>query len=62
MLAVMEKNREVIESDIVALVYYMQGGIDYNDAWLLTDSQRKKMARVIEKHFEAMSGNKNNKF
>lgn len=61
MFKVMERNRSVIETDISTLVFYMQGGLDYNDAWLLTTKQRKSMSTVIEKHYEAMSGNKNNK-
>lgn len=58
MLALMNKNRLIIQDDISTLVFYMKGGISYDDAWLLTASQRKSMARVIEKHYEAMNGNK----
>jgi hypothetical protein len=59
MLATMKRNREIIEVDIATLVFYMSGGIDYNDAWLLTESQRLKMGKVIEKHYESMNGKKN---
>ena len=58
MLAIMDKNRDAIETDIGTLVFYMQGGIDYNDAWLLTSSQRTKMAKIIERHYENMNGSK----
>lgn len=58
MLAIMKKNRDVIQNDISTLVFYMQGGLDYNDAFLLTADQRKSMADVVEKHYEAMNGNK----
>jgi hypothetical protein len=58
MISVMERNRSTIENDISTLVFYMQGGLDYNDAWLLTLSQRKNMSSIIEKHYSAMSGNK----
>ncbi len=58
MISVMERNRSTIENDISTLVFYMQGGLDYNDAWLLTLSQRKNMSLIIEKHYEAMNGNK----
>lgn len=61
MLQVMERNRSVIETDISTLVFYMKGGINYNDAWLLTEKQRKIMSKVIEKHYEAMSPNKKEK-
>ena len=56
MFKVMERNREVIESDIANLVFYMQGGISYDDAWLLTLKQRKIMINTIEKHYSAISG------
>jgi hypothetical protein len=56
MLAIMDKNRKIIEEDIATLVFYMKGGITYDDAWLLTTDQRKTMARVIERHFEKMNG------
>lgn len=57
----MEKNRRVIETDVETLVYYMNGGLDYNDAWLLTSDQRRSLGRIIEKHFEAMNPKKSNK-
>ena len=59
MLDTMNRNRKVIDDDIMSLVYYFQGGLDYNDAWLLTADQRKRMAKIVEKHFENMNGNKN---
>ena len=51
----MEKNRDSIELDVNTLVYYMNGGLDYDDAWLLTSDQRMKMGKVIEKHYSAMN-------
>lgn len=51
----MSRNRKVINDEISTLVYYMNGGLDYNDAWLLTADQRKSMSKVIEKHFKAMN-------
>lgn len=61
MLSVLESNRNGIEIDINSLVYYMNGGLDYNDAWLLTLEQRKNMMNVIKRHFEAMNPKKANK-
>jgi hypothetical protein len=58
MISIMQRNRSTIESDISTLVFYMQGGLDYNDAWLLTLAQRKNMSSVIEKHYSALNGNK----
>ncbi|CAB4123117.1 hypothetical protein UFOVP29_276 [uncultured Caudovirales phage] len=54
----MESNRKLIETDIASLVFYMQGGITYNDAWLLTMDQRKIMSKVIEKHYASMNPDK----
>lgn len=56
----MNRNRKVINDEIATLVYYMNGGLDYNDAWLLTSDQRKTMAKVIEKHFKAMNSKSGN--
>lgn len=57
MLDVLAKNRLIIEEDVATLVYYMNGGLNYNDAWLLTREQRKIMTHVIERHFKAMNPN-----
>lgn len=57
MLDVLAKNRRIIEEDVATLVYYMNGGLNYNDAWLLTAEQRKIMGHVIERHFKAMNPN-----
>lgn len=57
MLDVLAKNRLIIEEDVATLVYYMNGGLNYNDAWLLTREQRKVMTHVIERHFKAMNPN-----
>ena len=51
----MERNRNIINDEVATLVYYMNGGLDYNDAWLLTADQRKALSKVIEKHFKAMN-------
>jgi len=58
MLGGMSKNTHTIEKDIATLVYYMNGGLNYNDAWLLTHNQRKVMIKVIEDHYKAMNPNK----
>lgn len=58
MLDTLQSNRNIIETDISSLVYYMNGGLDYNDAWLLTLDQRKNFMSVIQKHFNAMNPKK----
>ena len=51
----MENNRKLIETEMATLVFYMQGGLNYDDSWLLTLQQRKIMHDVIEKHYKAMN-------
>jgi hypothetical protein len=58
MLGSMNKNVIAVEKDIASLVYYMNGGLSYNDAWLLTSNQRKIMVKVIEDHYKAMNPSK----
>jgi hypothetical protein len=58
MLGGMNKNVIAVEKDIASLVYYMNGGLSYNDAWLLTSNQRKIMVKVIEDHYKAMNPSK----
>lgn len=58
MLGSMNKNIHAIEKDIATLVYYMNGGLDYNQAWLLTTRQRRVMIKVIEDHYKAMNTSK----
>lgn len=47
-----EKEVEMIESDIANLVYYMNGGLTYSEAWRLTTSQMKSLSGTISKHYE----------
>lgn len=60
MIETMDRNRDSITMEISTLVFYMKG-LDFNDAWLLSDKQRKIMAKVIEKHYEAVNGTKGSK-
>lgn len=60
MLERMEKNRKIIETDIATLVYYMNGGLGYNEAWVVPTDQRKIMSKVIQTHFDNMNPNKKN--
>ena len=52
------KNIGLIEQDVNALVFHMQGGLDYDDAFLLTADQRKLMAKMIQKHYDDQNPNK----
>jgi hypothetical protein len=54
----MEKNREIITVELSTLVFYMEGGISFDDAHLLSADQRKILSKTIEKHYAAMSSKK----
>ena len=52
----MERNRKALTNEVATLAFYMQGGLDFNDAYLLSGEQRSIMSKVIEKHYEAVNG------
>ena len=58
MLETLDRNRNIIETDIGTLVFYMNGGLDYDDAWLLTYDQRKRLTEVVQKHYDAANPKK----
>ena len=58
MLATMDKNRQAITHELAMLSFYMQGGLSFNDAHMLSSKQRSILAKVIEKHYEAMDPKK----
>ena len=51
----MERDRANIEQEVASLVYYMNGGLNYVDAWSLSNSQMKSLSEVINKHYEAQA-------
>ena len=55
MLKTMAHNRKTIEDEIATLVFYMEGGLNYNEAYALTTMQRQGIAKIIEKHYESRS-------
>lgn len=57
----MERNLKAIDNEMATLAFYMQGGLSFDDAHLLSPSQRKAMSKVIEKHYESMSGKSNSR-
>lgn len=61
MLDTMEKNIKIIHNDVASLVFYMQGGLNINDAYNLSITQRKIMAKIIEKEDERLRGKKNSR-
>lgn len=58
MLDVMRRNVDAIEGDVNSLVFHMNGGLDYEDAWVLTSDQRRKLVHMIQKHYEAQDPKK----
>lgn len=58
MLDRLASNRDTLEQDINTLTFYMNGGLDFNDAWLLTPEQRRSIFKTIEKHYDMMNPNK----
>jgi hypothetical protein len=58
MLDILNKNQSLIESDIASLVFHMNGGLDFDDAYLLTADQRRMMAIMIQKHYDAQNPKK----
>jgi hypothetical protein len=58
MLTVMNKNVHAVEADINSLVFHMNGGLDYDDAFLLTIDQRRNMANMIQQHYDSQNPNK----
>ena len=48
----MERDRDRIESDIASVVYYMNGGLSFIDAYSLSTVQLKRLGDTITTHFE----------
>jgi len=60
MLNIMDSNRNAIEVEMGTLAFYMQGGLNLNHAYLLSAKQRRVLSKVIEKHYQQMSGKAGN--
>ena len=52
LLRSLEQEKESIERDISSLVYYMNGGLNFIDAYGLEIQQMSRMTDVINKHYE----------
>lgn len=52
----MNKEVEMIESQIVDICYYMKGGITWNDAWMLSPRQREKIVKSLSKKLQQEQG------
>jgi hypothetical protein len=52
MLLDMERYRQQVEDDIAHVVYYMNGGLNFTDAYHLTSEQINRLNNTIKTHFE----------
>jgi hypothetical protein len=57
-MEIMEKNRKAIITDLATISFYMEGGISFSDAHLLSSEQRSILSKVVEKHYSAMNDKK----
>jgi hypothetical protein len=48
----MDRDRNHIEQEIASIVYYMNGGLNFRDAYALSESQMDSLATTIKKHYE----------
>ena len=58
MLSIMDNNRQAIQQELAMLAFYMQGGLGFNEAHMLSADQRKMLSKVIQKHYESMDPKK----
>ncbi len=58
----MAKERKQVEQDIATIVFYMQGGLSYNDAFMLSSEQLEILYKTVHEHYErqnnALNSNK----
>lgn len=57
----MEKQRQRIEKDLAVLVFYMQGGLSYTDAYQLNNDQVKYLSDSISEHYEKQNSMMNSR-
>jgi hypothetical protein len=62
LLRSMKQDVEATERDIAQLVFYLNGGLNFVDAYELTTSDLNRLSKVVSDHFEkqneAMKGTK----
>lgn len=47
-----EKEAKAIKMEMLRLVWFMRGGLPYNDAMLLSDQERELIGKIIEDNME----------
>jgi hypothetical protein len=64
LLRSMESERKQIQKHVATIVYYMQGGLNYTDAWNLSMDELGVLADVFKEHYEhqanALTGSRKN--
>jgi hypothetical protein len=56
----MEQERKHIEKELAVLVYYMQGGLSYTDAYHISLEQMKHLSDAVVEHYEKQNSVMNN--
>jgi len=52
MLRSMKQDVQNTEKDIASLVFYLNGGLNYTDAYALSHEQMSTLSGVVSEHFE----------
>ena len=52
MLQDMERDRDKIERDLANIVFHLNGGLNFIDAYGLTTNQLKHLSEAVNDHFE----------
>ncbi len=55
-LEYLEKSTEGIERQITEIVYHMNGGVTWTEAWILSPQQRNNIIEFLNKINEKSSG------
>ena len=48
----MDRESRALKEDLLTLCWYMRGGITYNEAMLLSQSERKIIGKIIDKNLD----------
>lgn len=52
MLGSMNREADAIEKDIARVVFYMNGGINFTDAYSLSSNQLRVLSDTVSEHYE----------
>ena len=57
----MDKDCKKIHKDLAMLVFYMQGGLDFKDAYMLSNEQIEVLIETVQEHYERQNNALNSK-